>query len=212
MSLTRRFIRVDIKDPAPRWYWDVEERRRDVMLDGKLFLITNVPGLDAREALRRHTGLADIEGRFRVLKSEIEIAPVEHRVPGRIRAHTSICFPALVIHPVMRWTIKEKGCPFSAEYVLEKLKAVQHHGFRPATGVSSVASPRSPRSKTLLRGHRRPATNQREAPGAAGEGRLPHPVQQYQQPTPLTVELGGSVASVRGCARFGLTEAPWSAA
>ena len=63
MSLTRfirRFIRVDIEDPALRWYWDVEERRRDVMLDGKLFLITNVPGLDAREGVRRYTGLADI--------------------------------------------------------------------------------------------------------------------------------------------------------
>ena len=86
---------MDIEDPAPRWYWDVEERRRDVMLDGKLFLITNVPDLDARDAVRRYTGFAD----------------------------------------------KEKGCPFSAEYVLEKLKAVQHHGFRPATGVSSEESP-----------------------------------------------------------------------
>ena len=36
---------------------------------------------------------------FKVLKSEIEIAPVFHRVPERIRAHASICFMALILYP-----------------------------------------------------------------------------------------------------------------
>ena len=130
----RRFIRVDIEDSFLTWYWDVEELKRDLMLDGKLLLITNVADLDAREAVRRYKGLADIERGFRVLKSEIEIAPVHHRLPERIRAHTMICFLALVIHRVMRWRIKGKQLPFSPEYVLEKLKAVQHHRVRLATG------------------------------------------------------------------------------
>jgi transposase len=37
-----------------------------------------------------------------VLKSEIEIGPVYHRLPERIRAHASICFMALILHRVMR--------------------------------------------------------------------------------------------------------------
>jgi len=130
----RRFIRVDIEDPVLTWYWDVEALKRDLMFDGKLVLITNVRDLDARDAVRRYKGLADIERGFRVLKSEIEIAPVHHRLPERIRAHTLICFLALVIHRVMRWRIKEKQLPFSPEYLLEKLKMVQHHRVRLATG------------------------------------------------------------------------------
>jgi transposase len=36
--------------------------------------------------------LADIERGFRVLKNELEIGPVYHRLPKRIRAHAAICF------------------------------------------------------------------------------------------------------------------------
>ncbi|NOZ95393.1 MAG: IS1634 family transposase [Acidobacteria bacterium] len=115
--------------------------------DGKLILITKVPDLDAKEAVRRYKGLADIERGFRVLKSEIEIAPVHHRLPERIRAHTLICFLALVIHRVMRWRIKENQLPLSPEYVLEKLKTVQHHRVRLATARSSAASRRPPQNR-----------------------------------------------------------------
>jgi transposase len=37
--------------------------------------------------VNRYKALADIERGFRVLKSEIEIGPVYHRLPERIRAH-----------------------------------------------------------------------------------------------------------------------------
>lgn len=39
--------------------------------------------------------IADIERGFRVLKSAIEIGPVFHRLPERIKAHAAICFIAL---------------------------------------------------------------------------------------------------------------------
>ena len=44
-----------------------------------------------------YKSLADIERGFRVLKSDIEIAPVFHRLPDRIRAHALIFFLALVL-------------------------------------------------------------------------------------------------------------------
>lgn len=50
--------------------------------------------------------LADIERGFKVLKSEIEIEQVHHRLLDRIRAHAMICFIALVIQQVMRVRLK----------------------------------------------------------------------------------------------------------
>jgi transposase len=50
--------------------------------------------------------LADIERGFRVLKSEIEIGPVYHRLPARIRAHAAICFMALILYRVMRLRLR----------------------------------------------------------------------------------------------------------
>ena len=58
--------------------------------------------LGGQDAGERYRALADIERGFRVLKSEIEIAPVYHRLPERIRAHALICFLALVLYRVLR--------------------------------------------------------------------------------------------------------------
>ncbi len=53
--------------------------------------------------VQRYKALADIEQGFKVLKSEIEIAPVyHHRLPQRIRAYAFVCFLALIVYRVMR--------------------------------------------------------------------------------------------------------------
>ncbi len=129
-----RLIKIDVEDDLFTWYWDVKELKRDLELDGKLILLTNVKGMSAEELVRQYKGLADIERGFRVLKSQIEIAPVHHRLPDRIRAHTFICFLALVIQRVMRFRLKRSGYPISPEELLEKLKAVQYHRVRLGTG------------------------------------------------------------------------------
>jgi hypothetical protein len=79
------------------------------MMDGKLLLVTNVEGPGRNEIVQRYKSLADIERGFKVLKSEIEIAPVFHRLPERIRAHASICFMALILYRVMRQRLKLAG-------------------------------------------------------------------------------------------------------
>jgi transposase len=43
---------------------------------------------------------------MRVLKFGIEIGPVYHRLPNRIRAHAYICFIALILHRVMRHRLR----------------------------------------------------------------------------------------------------------
>ena len=147
----RRLLKVDLEGSTLSWYWDVEALKRELMLDGKLVLITNVEDLPAEEVVRRYKGLADIERGFRVLKSEIEIAPVYHRLPNRIKAHALICFLALAIQRVMRWRIRERGLPISPERLLERLKAIQYHRVRLATGkVLTGVTAVSPEQRSLF--------------------------------------------------------------
>lgn len=82
-----RFIKADLN--ADRFSWSVDDDTvaKAELFDGKLALITNAPDLTAADAVARYKDLADIERGFRVLKSDIEIAPVHHRLPDRIRAH-----------------------------------------------------------------------------------------------------------------------------
>ena len=101
------------------FYWTIDEAAREKaeLYDGKLAAVTNVDDLTAVEVISRYKELADIKRGFRVLKSEIEFAPVFHWLPERIRARAPICFLALVIHRVMRMRLKVAGVTASPETV-----------------------------------------------------------------------------------------------
>ena len=120
-----RFLKADLT--ADRFSWSVEEAAvaEAELFDGKLALITNTADIGPAEAVARSKGLADIERGFRVLKSDIEIAPVHHRLPERIRAHALICFLALTLYRVMRMRLKAKGHAASPKTALEILAKLQ---------------------------------------------------------------------------------------
>lgn len=106
-------------------------------------LVTNVRDMAPAEVVRRYKALADIERGFKVLKSEIEIAPVFHRLPERIKAHASICFMALILYRVMRQRLKLAGSDLSSEAALADLRRIQRHTVgidkgAPIHGVSTV--------------------------------------------------------------------------
>ena len=94
------------------------------MMYGKLLLVTNVTDLTTDDVVKRYKSLADIERGFRVLKSEIEIGPIYHRLPDRIRAHASICFMALILYRVMRTRLRAGETALSPERALANLRRI----------------------------------------------------------------------------------------
>ena len=104
-------IKVDLAAEVFTYAIDERALNRARLLDGKLILVANVPDSPPAEIVARYKALADIERGFRVLKSEIEIAPVFHRLPDRIRAHALICFLALLLYRVLRLRLKAKASP-----------------------------------------------------------------------------------------------------
>ena len=123
----RKIIRVDLKSELFNYEINTKALAHARLMDGKLLLVTNVADLKPAEVVTRYKSLADIERGFRVLKSEIEIGPVHHRLAKRIRAHASICFMALILYRVMRQRLKEKGYENSPERALSQLRRIQHH-------------------------------------------------------------------------------------
>lgn len=122
-----RFIKPDLQADLFSWTVDEAAIARAELFDGKLALLTNAADLGPAEAVRRYKSLADIERGFRVLKGDIEIAPVHHRLPDRIRAHALICFLALVLYRVMRMRLKAKGHSASPRTALNLLARIQKH-------------------------------------------------------------------------------------
>ena len=113
-----KIVKVDMKSPLFCYDVDQSALQQARLMDGKLLLVTNTTGLSSEGVVSRYKSLADIERGFRVLKSEIEIGPVYHRLPKRIKAHAMICFIALILHRVMRMRLKARGSDYSPVHIL----------------------------------------------------------------------------------------------
>ncbi|MCC6009363.1 MAG: IS1634 family transposase [Rhodobacteraceae bacterium] len=122
-----RFIKPDLGSPSFTYCVDEEALEQAERLDGKLLLVTSLSDMTPEEIVDRYRSLADIERGFRVLKSEIEIAPVYHRLPDRIRAHALICFLALVLYRILRMRLKAAQSPVSPSRLLKSLGRIQKH-------------------------------------------------------------------------------------
>lgn len=138
-------MRVDLKNELFSYTIDENALALAKLMDGKLLLVTNTLDLAPRDAVTRYKSLADIERGFRVLKSEIAIGPVFHRLPERIKAHASICFIALILYRVMRQRLHAADSDLSPERALEQLQRIQHHQVRinqnekPINGISRLS-------------------------------------------------------------------------
>ena len=144
-------IQVDLSSDVFTYIIDEKALARARMMDGKLMLVTNMPDHTPAEIVSRYKALADIERGFRVLKSEIEIAPVFHRLPNRIRAHALICFLALILYRVLRMRLKARDSQLSPERALEIVRRIQFHRVtlhqrQSAAGLSTL----SPEQKELF--------------------------------------------------------------
>ena len=126
-------IKVDLHSELFQFTVDEQRLRYLEGLDGKLLLVTNTDA-PAAEVVQRYKSLADIERGFRALKSEIEIGPVYHRLPRRIRAHALVCFLALILHRVLRMRLKASNRQESPARLLEQLRRIQHQTAQTADG------------------------------------------------------------------------------
>ena len=162
-------VKVDLKGDLFAWHIDPEALALAELMDGKLLLVTNVKDLGPVDVVARYKSLADIERGFRILKSQIEIGPVFHRLPTRIRAHASLCFMALILYRMMRQRLKASRSGLSPERALDELRKLQQHQIhlhpagRSVAGISRLSDlqervfaaldlkkPPTPRQKALL--------------------------------------------------------------
>jgi transposase len=126
-------IKVDLKAELFSYTIDEDKKRYLELLDGKLLLVTNTDASPA-EVVQRYKSLADIERGLRVLKSDIEIGPVYHRLPQRIRSNALVCFMALILYRVMRMRLNAAKRSESPTALLEQLKRIHQQTVQTADG------------------------------------------------------------------------------
>ena len=143
-------IKVDLKADLFSYSIDEDKKRYLELLDGKLLLVTNTD-VPAADVVQRYKSLADIEQGFKVLKSDIEIGPVYHRLPQRIRSHALVCFMALILYRVMRMRLAAAKRSESPATLLEQLKRIHQQTVQTKDGKTlSGLTEMTPAQKSLF--------------------------------------------------------------
>ncbi len=103
---------------------DREKIKAEERLDGKFLVSTSDDGLSARDVVLGYKQLAAVERVFRDLKHVVDIRPVRHRLPERIRAHVLLCWLAMLL---IRVAENESGRTwFQMRKALDKLQVGIH--------------------------------------------------------------------------------------
>jgi len=96
--------------------------------DGFFGLRTNIKTPDPNELLSSYRGLWQVEQTFRIAKHNLEIRPVFHYTPKRIRAHFVLCYISLSLVRYVEFTLKQKTAYVPCEQfhlMLDKMRKIQ---------------------------------------------------------------------------------------
>jgi transposase len=97
---------------------DISKIESDAAWDGLKGYITNT-NLSIDEILEQYGNLWKIEKAFRIVKTDLKIRPIYHRLRKRIEAHICIAFCAYKIYKELDRLLKENSIPFSCEKAIE---------------------------------------------------------------------------------------------
>lgn len=118
----KRFIRKN-KDSKDSYYIDYKQIAEEEKYDGFYAIATNLDAVhEYKEILEINSKRYQIEDCFRVLKTNFDARPVNHRNKNRIIAHFMTCYTALLIHRLMEVRLNRNGRHFTTNEIIENLK------------------------------------------------------------------------------------------
>jgi transposase len=120
--------------------------RDDERFDGKYLLSTTDPSLSVEDVALGYKQLAEVERAFRTLKSTLDLRPIYHRLPERIRSHVLLCWLALVL---VRLVERETG--ESWESIREELAQLQRVDLSAKDGAFRALTRLTDRQRKILK-------------------------------------------------------------
>jgi transposase len=93
-------------------------------LEGKYVIQTEELDLNAVQAVEAYKDLSEIERSFRELKDLVEMRPIYHRRPKRVRAHIFVAALAFLLARALEKKLKAAKVPMSSAQALEALRTM----------------------------------------------------------------------------------------
>jgi len=129
--------RVLVRNHGTRYYdWRLNEGAfeyfdhpvnlaQEKALEGKYVVQTEEPDVSALDAVAIYKDLSEVERAFRGLKDVIEMRPVYHRKPDRVRAHIFVASLAFLLNRALEKKLKSTAIDISSEEAWDLLKTVR---------------------------------------------------------------------------------------
>jgi transposase len=93
-------------------------------LEGKYVIQTEEVDLSAVQAVEAYKDLSEVERSFRQLKDLVEMRPIYHHRPNRVRAHIFVAALAFLLARALEKKLKAAGVPMSSAQALEALRTM----------------------------------------------------------------------------------------
>lgn len=118
----------DTSKTEATWELDEEKIALDARFDGYYGIQTSEKNMPSADVMKAYHILWKIEESFRIMKSTLEVRPVFHWTPKRIRGHFVICFLSFLMERRLEMLLcdeKDKDVENSPERIREALNTMQ---------------------------------------------------------------------------------------
>lgn len=126
------FFDIDLQDDAAcpcglKLTWTRLAKRNEWadLSEGCYLLRTNVTGMTAAELWRKYIGLTDVEDSFRTIKTCLDLRPIWHQNPKRVKAHILVAFLAYATWKTIQKWSERAGLGSSVKTLLEATRSLQ---------------------------------------------------------------------------------------
>ena len=123
----KKYIGRTNPEKTGTWELLADKIEKDAEFDGYYGIQTSEKEMAATEVMEAYNTLWKIEESFRILKSTLEIGPVYHWSPERVRGHFVLCFLAFLLERKMEIMLKDEkdGTAASPGKIQEALNTMQ---------------------------------------------------------------------------------------
>ena len=98
---------------------------KDIQFDGYYGIVTSEKDMSAVEIIEAYHSLWRIEESFRIMKSTLEVRPIFHWKPHRIRGHFVVCFLAFMLERRLELLLNEHEIENSPNKIRDALNSLQ---------------------------------------------------------------------------------------
>lgn len=109
------------EDVKIEYVLDEEKIAEEEKYDGFYAVATNLED-PAKDILVVSQKRYQIEECFRIMKTNFDGRPINHRLPDRIKAHFLICYTALLVYRLLEVKLNEQGTHITTENLIKTLK------------------------------------------------------------------------------------------